>query len=368
MNDLPWVEQALKKNLAFAGKKSKVMNLSDAVRRYIKPRYAIQFGEKPAFPSGYPMALLNEVIRQHYQKDPQFTYIAYGGYANTLAPMIAGGMVKKIISTFLGDPYPYPSPNPIIQKAFAEKSVEIEDWTMLTLTLRLMAGAAGLPFFPTKSLLGSSMVEDNPHFAEFVEPFENEKVGLIRSLHPDICLIHGWVADEEGNTVINYPWGGNVYGALGAREGTIVSVERIISPEEMKKYREHVRIPGSVVRAVVELPYGSHPSGHNYFPHLEKELGYAEDEEFILETRRACRDEKTFEEWIEEWILGCKSHCQYLQKLGSKKLFNLKGKIHSSGWKTQLLDMDFSQGFPPTPEENMIVIASRYLEKIIENK
>ena len=347
--------------------KSKVTTLAGAIERYIRPGQAIQFGEKPAFPTGYPMALLNEVVRRYYGKNPAFTYISYGGYANTLAPMIAGKMIKKIITTFLGDPYPHPSPNRVFQNAFSEKSVVIENWTMLSLTLRLMAGAAGLPFLPTRSLAGSSMEADNPDFALITEPFGQERIGLVRALRPDICLIHGWVADEAGNTVLNCPWGGNVYGALGAREGVIVSVEKIVSMQEMKQYREHVRIPGHVVRAVAEAPFGSHPSGHNGFPHNEA-AGYLEDEPFILEARNACRDEKALKRWTEKWILDCPDHERYLEKLGSERFFSLQGKIRPSGWKLCTMDAETEPAAPASPEEEMIVMAARFLEQTIESE
>ncbi len=351
-------------------KNCKVMTLREAVKQYIKPGQKVMFGEKPAFPSGYPSALMNEVIRCCYGKDPRFTYISYGGYANTLAPMVAGKMIKKIITTFMGDPYPYPSPNPVLQKAFARGEVEVENWTMLTLTLRLMAGAAGLPFLPTSSLSGSSMAEDNPAFAEIRDPFEGKQVGAVKALQPDICLIHGWVADEDGNTVLNYPYGGNAYGALASREGVVVSVEKVVSRAEMdKKYRQYVCLPGSVVKAVVELPFGSHPSGHNYFPQADRDMGYAEDEEFILNARQACRDEESFWEWVKEWILDCSSHHEYLQKLGSDRLFRLRGKINPSGWKTEMLDTNLPSSEPASsPEEKMIVTAGRFLANKLENE
>ncbi len=63
----------------------------------------------------------------------------------------------KIISVFNGDGYPFPGPNPILSRAYSEGSVEIENWTQLTIVLRFIAGAMGVPFFPTKSISGSSM-------------------------------------------------------------------------------------------------------------------------------------------------------------------------------------------------------------------
>ena len=67
---------------------------------------------------------------------------------------------------------------------------------MLTFPLRLLAGVMGLPFLPTRSLLGSSMEEDNTRSGEFMaadDPVGAEgRVGYARALVPDVALLHAW--------------------------------------------------------------------------------------------------------------------------------------------------------------------------------
>ena len=322
---LPWVEKALGRHDGATGEK--VMTISRAVRELIRPGFALQVGSG----LGYPMALLYEIIRQFWGRDPGFTFITYGGSCTNLVPFLAGGLVKKVLASYLGDSYPFPAPNPLIQKTFAEGKVELEEWTMLTLTLtqRLAAGAMGLPFFPTRSLAGSSLADNLNDFALAEDPFSGEEIGLVRALHPDLSLVHGWLADPEGNTVLNMPLVGNAYGALAAREGAIVTVEKIVSAAELSRYREHVRIPAAAVRAVVEVPFGAHPSGHHHFPQHGEEWGYAEDRPFIMEARRASRSAEKYQVWLDEWILGCPDHRSYLAKLGAERLLALKGKLLS---------------------------------------
>ena len=98
----------------------------------------------------------------------------------------------------------------------------------------------------------------------------------------------------------------------------------MVSAAELSRYREHVRIPAEVVRAVVEVPFGAHPSGHHHFPHRGEEWGYAEDRPFIMEARRASRSAEAYRAWLDEWILGCPDHQSYLAKLGQERLFALK--------------------------------------------
>ncbi|NLI70171.1 MAG: hypothetical protein GX364_04830 [Firmicutes bacterium] len=383
MLHLPWVEKALKRSGDGSGEK--VMTVAEAIRKMVRPGFALQVG----CGIGYPMAQLYEIVRQFWGTDPAFTFITYGGSCTNLVPFLAGGLVKKVIASYMGDSYPFPAPNPLIQKAFAEGEVELEEWSMLSLTQRLAAGAMGLPFFPTRSLIGSSLATGLDDFTMTSDPFGGEEIGLVKALHPDLSLIHGWLADPEGNTILNMPLVGNMYGALAAREGAIVTVEKIVSAAELSRYREHVRIPAAAVRAVVEAPYGAHPSGHHHFPHRGEMQGYAEDRPFIMEARRASRSTEKYRAWLDEWVLGCPDHRSYLAKLGTERLLALKGKLPLDAWPLHFLKDD-KDGKDPgrenspereeiaentvvekdsalsfTPAEQMIVLAGREIERMI---
>ena len=74
----------------------------------------------------------------------------------TYLALVQLGLVKKIIVSFAGEGYPTPGPSPVIWNALASKKMQLENWTMLTIPQRLLAGAMGVPFFPTRSLAGSS--------------------------------------------------------------------------------------------------------------------------------------------------------------------------------------------------------------------
>lgn len=358
MKKLPWVDAAPAGGEAIGG--GKVTTLSAAVSKLVRPGYSLQIGSG----LGYPMALLYEIVRQFWETRPGFTFIAFGGSATNLVPFLQGGLVEKVLASFMGDPYPFPSPNPLVQKAFAEGNVTFEEWSMLTLTQRLAAGAMGLPFFPTRSLTGSSLTESLPGYQTVTDPFTGSLTGVVEALNPDLSLVHGWLADPEGNTVLNLPLVGNVYGPLAARQGAIVTVERVVSPAELARCREYVRIPAEVVRAVVEVPFGAHPSGHHHFPQRGEEWGYAEDREFVIAARKACKSETQYREWLDDWILNCPDHHSYLKKVGAERLYRLKGQLASSTWPLQFLE-ELPDPGPPTPAEQMIIGAAGEIEKIV---
>lgn len=239
--------------------------MAEAVRRFVQPGMA--GGVPPThFGSGWahPTAALFEVVRQFWERDPDFTYVGATGTAITLAPLLVGGLVRQVISTFNGDGLPFPAPNPVIQQAYREARVTFEDWTMLTYTLRLMAGALGLPFLPTRSLLGSDLAAENREAFEATDdPFgSGERVGLVRALRPDLSFAHGWVADEKGNTLLGSPLAGGAWGALAAREGVVVTVEQLVDTDFIRRHARLAHIPGDIVRAVCVVPFGAHPGGH----------------------------------------------------------------------------------------------------------
>jgi len=334
----------------------KVCSLDEAIREHVKKGMSIGF-------AGRGGALVNQLVREFWDKNPEFIIINNGITATVLS-LIHGRLAKKIIASFIGDVYPSPGPNPVAQKAYLSGEVEFENWTMLTIPQRLLAGAMGWSVIPTRSIVGSSMEEENKEsFTVIDDPFvPGEKIGLLRALRPDIVLVHGAAADRCGNTIITYPLGADVFGAWGAKQGVIVSAEKIVSTEYIRRHSHLVRIPSYMVKAVCEVPYGAHPAGmpNCGLPEFEH---YFEDYDFLTESREASRDDRKFSEWIKYWILDCKDYNEYLAKLGRDRLLYLRGKAHSDSWKDEAVaeipNLDFNE--EPNSLERMVVTAAQVI-------
>jgi acyl CoA:acetate/3-ketoacid CoA transferase alpha subunit len=334
----------------------KVCPLDEAIRTHVKKGMSIGF-------AGRGGALFNQLVREFWDKNPEFTIINNGITATVLS-LIHGRLAKKIIASYIGDVYPSPGPNPVAQRAYLSGEVEFENWTMLTIPQRLLAGAMGWSVIPTRSIVGSSMEEENKEsFTVIDDPFvPGEKIGLMRALRPDIALVHGAAADRCGNTIITYPLGADVFGAWGAKQGVIVSAEKIVPTEYIRSHSHLVRIPSYMVKAVCEVPYGAHPAGmpNCGLPEFEH---YFEDYDFLTESREASRDERKFSEWIKYWILDCQDYNEYLAKLGRDRLLYLKGKAHSDSWKDEAVaeipNLDFNQ--EPNSLEKMVVTAAQVI-------
>ena len=188
----------------------KVISLREAIARHIKPGASIHIAATHCSPG----AAILEIARQFHGTKPGFTLIMRG-IRDTVSILIHLGLIKKVITAFSGNVYPWYSPNPVTQKAYVRKEVELEDWSILTFPLRLMAGALGVGVMPTTSLIGSSMAESNKDaFTVIDDPFgSGKKIGLLKALNPDISIVHGVAADREGNTILTAPYSESLWGA-----------------------------------------------------------------------------------------------------------------------------------------------------------
>jgi acyl CoA:acetate/3-ketoacid CoA transferase alpha subunit/acyl CoA:acetate/3-ketoacid CoA transferase beta subunit len=343
----------------------KVTTLEDAVRRHVRAGATVYVGAA----HGRPNPLVRELVRQWWGKTPAFT-LAVVGLGSPWTALIHGGLVRRVITTFMGEGYPFPTPQPLISKAVLEGRLEVSNWSMLTFPLRLLAGAMGVPFLPTRSLLGSSMEEDNTRSGELLvadDPFGAEgRVGYVRALVPDVALLHGWAADRAGNVIVASPMNENLYGAMAAKGGAVVTVEKIVSTEFIRRHADLVRLPSQYVAAVVEAPHGTHPGGM-YGMNVPEFEGYAEDIEWILECRRAFRKPETADAWIKEWMLDLPDHAAYLAKLGYGRIMETKGRAHTDAWVSELeaLSARLPRSETASRSEWMVVTAARMLaEKV----
>jgi acyl CoA:acetate/3-ketoacid CoA transferase alpha subunit/acyl CoA:acetate/3-ketoacid CoA transferase beta subunit len=343
----------------------KTTTLDDAIRRYVHPGNTVYVGAA----HGRSNPLVRELVRQWWGKSPGFTLAAVG-IGSPWTALIYGGLVRRVITTFMGEGYPFPTPQLLISKAVLDGRLEVSNWSMLTFPLRLLAGAMGVPFLPTRSLLGSSMEDDNGRNGDFIvadDPFGLEgRVGYVRALVPDVALMHGWAADRAGNVIVAAPANESTYGAMAARNGAVVTVEKIVSTDFIRRHADLVRLPAQYVRAVVATPHGNHPGGM-YGMNVPELEGYAEDLEWILECRQAFRRPDTAEAWIKTWMLDVPDHAAYLSKLGYGGIMETKGRAHTDAWVSELdtLSPDLRTTPAATASEWMVVSASRLLaEKV----
>lgn len=292
----------------------KQRTLAQAVTDCVKAGDTVHF----VFSHNRSHAAVWEVARQF--RDQHSLRLVATGLLEYASALCAAGAISSLESAFAGNTYPSPSPSRVLIQHFEKDAQSDPNWTNLTMTLRLMAGALGWPFVPSMSLAGSDL-EHGAGRARIANPFGEGSAMLLAPLCPDVAFVHAALADTEGNAVIYGPDAEELWGAYAARK-VIVTAERVVSPAELRALGPRPGLPGHCVTVVVEAPYGAHPQAQFVWNAEDGVAPYAEDYGMRQTLRGLSRDEKAMRAWLEEWVFSL-DHAGYLARLGQKRLAQL---------------------------------------------
>lgn len=286
----------------------KVMPVAEAVRRFIKDGDYVAVGGFGV--NRIPTAVCHEMLRQRPQR------LAFAGHTATHDFQLAcagnltgrGQMMARVDAAYIVG-LEARGLSPHARRVMESGDVEVCEWTNYQLAARFRAAAIGVPFIPTHSSLGT----DTQHRGagkEITCPFTGEKLLALPALYPDVGVIHVHEADVYGNCRIK---GVNVADNDLARAARrlIVTCERLIPHEEIRRDPTATAIPFFCVDAVCEVPFGSYPGNMagEYFsdePHLRHWLQVEEDLD-------------AFKKFLDEAILSQPDFDGYLNYCGGLK-------------------------------------------------
>jgi len=184
-----------------------------------------------------------------------------------------------------------------------------DEWSHLAMGMRFRAGAMGVPFIPIRSMLGSDVLEQRPEAKEMDCPFTGEKLLLVPALNPDVALIHVQRCDPYGNAQIDGLQFMDIDLAMAASR-VILTTERIVSNDQIRRAPDQTKIPFFAVDAVVELPFGSAP--HECYGAYEPMMRHME---YYVET--VNKDPvKGMQEYLDRFVYGPKSWNDFLNLIG----------------------------------------------------
>lgn len=251
-----------------------------------------------------PMALVRELIRQ--QKRDIGLVVLVGGIA--VDWLAAAGVINRLIGAAVsmeqfGLCQQY-------RKGVEQGRIRVEELSETLLNARLGAGARNLPFLPSRGAIGTDLLAQNPgNLVMLEDPFGGQPVVACRALVPDVALIHAHRADRFGN--IQYEptamWPDLAIMPRAARK-LIVSVEEIVDSEVLREHPEKTILPGFMVDAVVEVPFGAHPT--SFFP------AYSYDTQLHLDWAATARDDASAGQWIGRYVVLPENQQQYLDAIG----------------------------------------------------
>ena len=150
---------------------TKLMTMREAVARFVPDGSVVCMGT--ALEAAIPFAAGHELIRQARRN---LTLV--GPISDILFDQLVGaGCVARIVAAWVGNVSAGLGHN---YRRACEQGVPaplaVEDHTNLTLAVALLAGSIGAPYIPTRSLLGTGLLESNPGFRSAEDPWSGRPV------------------------------------------------------------------------------------------------------------------------------------------------------------------------------------------------
>jgi glutaconate CoA-transferase subunit A len=195
------------------------------------------------------------------------------------------------------------------------KRARFEEWSHMAVGMRFRAGAMGVPFLPMRSMMGSDLITRLLDIREILCPFTGEKLVLVPALNPDVALIHVQRCDAYGNAQMDGLQFMDVDLAMAASR-VILTTERIVSNDQIRRAPDQTKIPFMTVDAVVEAPFGCAPHEcygvyEPFFKHLDMYAG-------LLRKDPA----KGIAEYLDRYVYSPNSWTEYLELLGVEDMLD----------------------------------------------
>lgn len=155
-------------------------------------------------------------------------------------------------------------------------------------------------------LIGSDYLKYRDDLKTVVDPYSGNEYIAMPAIIPDVGIIHGYKGDRFGG-VTTHSYREDRLLAMAARV-TIATVEALVEPEEVVPGLYEIYISPMHVDAVVVAPGGAHPTA---CPGK-----YETDHEHLNEYMAAVKDDASFKQYLERYVLRAENHEDYLKAVG----------------------------------------------------
>jgi glutaconate CoA-transferase subunit A len=291
------------------GLKEKVMSLTEAVT-LIPDNVHVAIGG--CHYSRTPIALIWEIIRQK-KSGLVFSKSITATEGDLL---LVAGTTRHIITSWFSPGVTW-GVSRIMRHFVQSGEATYEEWSHMSLGLRYRAAAMGVPFLPTRSMLGSDVYKQLTDIKEMQCPFTGDKLALVPALHPDVAIIHVQKADSYGNAQITgFPFMDKDI-ALAA-DRVILTTEQIIDNNEIRRTPDRTDIPFFCVDAVVEVPYGCVP--HECYAAYEPDFNHMDMYVKLMMERST----EGVQEYLDKYVYAPQTFDDYLS------LFKVKDIVRAT--------------------------------------
>lgn len=199
-----------------------------------------------------PMALVREMVRQGRRG----LHLVGSAHSIDVDLLVAAGAVGVCEESYVGFEQDL-GLAPAFRRAAEAGTVEIRESCCATVLAQLRAAESGVPFLPVRGVKGTDIEALHPEYARVRCPFTGEELVVVPPLRPDVALLHAPMGDAHGNLHLEQPFVLDERFAH-ASAMAVATVDRIVPTAELTA--SGVVVPGHLVAAVAEVPYGAHPS------------------------------------------------------------------------------------------------------------
>jgi glutaconate CoA-transferase subunit A len=291
---------------------NKAMPLTKAIKTFVHDGDYLSLGGFGGNRS--PIAACHEILRQGRK------HLGFAGHTSSheFEILAAGEVFDRVDAGYIVG-LEARGLSPCARRYMQSGRVKVTEWTNYSLSARLRAAAMGVPFVPARNLLGTNTFE---HSASIIVecPYTGKKLSLHPALYPDVAIIHVHESDVYGNSRIRGILKSDNDLARAAKR-TIITCERLISNEEIRRDPSETTIPYFLVDAVCEVPFGNYPGNMVY--------EYFSDEDHLREWLKAEEKPEVFREFLKRNVHDCKDHHEYINKNGGmEKILKLRAIEH----------------------------------------
>ena len=305
---------------------NKIKSLKDAVQQYVTPGCHLSIGGFTI--NRNPMAAVYEIIRQGIRDIHLYAHSNGQG----VDELVGAGCIARLEIAYGGTGKFMPTCIRF-RRAVEEKKIQIEDYSNYQMTLRFLAGSMGIPFLPTRSSLGTDIINKWGLSREFRQdipkvpdqklvvldnPFGNwcdtERVVLVPAINPDVTIIHVQQADYRGNCRIDGLTFADVEQAKAAQV-LIITCEDLLDDDYLKNDPDRNQIPFIHADAVIHIPFGAYPTAcYGYYDY---------DPVYLKDYSRVAKEDNLFHIYLEDRIFKNDSHKDLLDSVGRERLENI---------------------------------------------
>lgn len=280
-------------------KTGKLMSLKQAIERFVSDGDYLAVGGFGT--NRTPVAACQEIVRQRRKN------MGFAGHTSThdFQILAAGEVFDRVdIAYIIG--LETRGMSPCARSYIESGRVKICEWSNFSLAARLKAAAMGIPFLPTRNMIGTDTFKYSAG-KTMICPFTEKTLALQPALYPDVSVIHVHEADIHGNC--------RIQGILisdddlaRASKKLIITTERLIHNDEIRNDPSKTVIPYYLVDAVCEVPNGAYPTGMPY--------EYYSDEAHLKEWLTVQKDQAAFMSFLKRNIYECPDHAAYIELSG----------------------------------------------------